>query len=102
MTKEFTGLFDPILHQPTRTQIVSFLCSREQASFSELKELTGVTDGNLDAHLKKLLAVNYLTAHKEKQSNRMITLYTLTEEGIVVFKNYIAILKIMIDHSQSK
>ncbi|MFT5421046.1 MAG: DNA-binding transcriptional ArsR family regulator [Candidatus Endobugula sp.] len=102
MTQKFTGLFDPILHQPTRTQIVSFLCSREQASFSELKELTGVTDGNLDAHLKKLLAANYLIASKEKRLNRMVTLYALTKEGVIVFKSYIAILKVMIDHSHLK
>ncbi|MGH1539910.1 MAG: transcriptional regulator [Arenicella sp.] len=100
MTKESSGALDPLLHQPTRTQIVAFLCAREEASFSELKELTGVTDGNLDAHMKKLIQNQYINARKAKQLKRMITFYSLTDTGHAAFKDYIASLQKIIDSSK--
>lgn len=66
---------DPLLHQPLRTQLVAFLAGAGEQTFSELKRQLGVSDGNLDAHLKKLLAADYVCVRKDasgaRPSNRL-------------------------------
>ena len=56
---------DPTLHQPLRTQIAAYLAGSGEATFSELKRELAVSDGNLDSHIKKLIAVDYVEVRKE-------------------------------------
>lgn len=80
---------DAILHQPLRTRIVAYLSTRGEATFSELKSILDVTDGNLEAHIKKLRAAEYVTTHKEKGQGRPQTFYRLTNAGKQAFKQYV-------------
>ena len=81
---------DPIIHQPTRTQLVAYLASRREATFMELKRLLGLTDGNLEAHLKKLIEAGYLTIRKEgNKVGRTHTVYELTESGRKALAEYV-------------
>ena len=85
---------DNILHQPVRTRIAAFLAARGMATFKELKQELDITDGNLDAHLKKLLASNYLVSEKQPaKKGRPQTLYQLTPTGKDAFEEYIETLK---------
>ncbi len=49
---------DPLLHQPVRTRLAAYLMARGQTSFSELKKVLEVSDGNLDSHMKKMLSAD--------------------------------------------
>lgn len=80
---------DAVLHQPLRTRIVAYLSTRGEATFTELKQLLGVTDGNLEAHIKKLRAADYVVTHKEKGEGRPQTFYRLTKQGKDAFKLYV-------------
>ena len=80
---------DVVLHQPLRTRIVAYLSTRGEATFTELKQLLEVTDGNLEAHIKKLRAVDYVVTHKEKGQGRPQTFYRLTASGKKAFKQYV-------------
>lgn len=51
---------DILLHQPVRTRVAAFLSTRGEATFTEWKNVLEITDGNLDAHFKKLLTAGYL------------------------------------------
>jgi len=85
---------DNVLHQPVRTRIIAYLTARGTATFKELKEELNITDGNLDAHLKKLLAKSYLQSEKQTvKKGRPQTLYKLTSEGAEAFAEYIETLK---------
>lgn len=85
---------DANLHQPVRTRIAAFLMARGEASFTELKKELNVTDGNLDAHIKKLIAANYLRAQKiDEKKQRTQTVYKLTSKGKNAFENYLETLK---------
>lgn len=85
---------DNVLHQPVRTRIAAFLAARGQATFKELKQELEITDGNLDAHLKKLLASHYLVSDKQPvKKGRPQTLYQLTPLGQEAFEDYIETLK---------
>lgn len=80
---------DVVLHQPLRTRIVAYLVARGEATFTELKNLLEVTDGNLEAHIKKLRAADYVSVHKESGSGRPQTFYRLTRTGKAAFKQYV-------------
>ena len=84
---------DPLLHQPVRTRLVAFLAGRGEATFKELKELLQVTDGNLDAHLRKLIAAKYIEHRKELIDKRNQTFYKLTGLGQRRFKQYVLSLQ---------
>jgi len=83
---------DPILHQAVRTRLVAFLATHGKATFSELKKILRITDGNLDAHIRKLTTAGYLHARKLQNSNRPQTLYTLSRTGKRAFGQYIQAL----------
>ena len=86
---EINSALDVVLHQPLRTRIVAYLSTRGEATFTELKQLLDVTDGNLEAHIKKLRAAEYVVTQKEKGQGRPQTFYRLTAAGKDAFKQYV-------------
>ena len=81
---------DPLLHQPARTQLVAYLSGRGETTFSELKRVLGVTDGNLGAHLGKLTDAGYISAGEVAGGRRAQTAYKLTPKGRAALAEYIA------------
>jgi predicted ArsR family transcriptional regulator len=81
---------DPLLHQPARTQLVAYLSGRGEATFSELKRVLGVTDGNLGAHLTKLVEAGYVVAGEAAGGGRAQTGYALTASGRSALTEYVA------------
>lgn len=90
------GGLDAVLHQPIRTQIVAYLVGRGEATFMELKQVLKVSDGNLDSHLKKLLAAKYITTRKDDSAVRTQTVYSLTKHGESALRRYVASLQQML------
>ena len=60
---------------------MSALAVREELSFSELKALFEVSDGNLSAHARKLEEAEYLTCTKSFEARRPKSVYRLTAVG---------------------
>lgn len=83
---------DPLLHQPSRTQLVAYIAGHGEPSFTDIKQALELTDGNLDAHLKKLLAADYVEKVKGDNNGRTQTLFMLTEKGRVAFERYVSAL----------
>ena len=81
---------DLVFHQPVRTRLALLLFVRE-ASFAELKAALSITDGNLDAHLKKLSAAGYLHSRTVVEGRRH-TRYRLSESGLEAFRVYVETL----------
>ncbi|WP_424192748.1 transcriptional regulator [Ampullimonas aquatilis] len=95
---------DPTLHQPLRTQIAAYLAGSGEATFSELKRELAVSDGNLDSHIKKLIAVDYVEVRKESSEESGIgrpqTVFMLTETGRNALQEYVAALQRMLSFGQ--
>ena len=70
-----------MLLSQVRLGVVSVLMSRPEASFSELKALLGVTQGNLGIHLQKLEESGYAEMTKAFVSRKPQTTVRLTEVG---------------------
>jgi predicted ArsR family transcriptional regulator len=84
---------DALLHQPLRTQIAAFLAGAGEATFTELKQRLDVSDGNLESHLKKLIAADYITVRRESGSGRPQSYYSLTRPGHTALRKYIVALQ---------
>ncbi len=87
---------DPLLHQPLRTQLAAFLAGAGEATFAELKRQLDVSDGNLDSHLKKLVAADYVAVRKDDSTGRIQTCYALTKTGKAALKKYVVTLQAML------
>lgn len=90
---------DPLLHQPARTQIVAFLSGRGEATFSELKRVLAVTDGNLGAHLGKLVEAGLVESREETGGGRAQTVFNLTSAGRAALAEYVAHLSALMKMS---
>ncbi len=76
-----------------RLGIMSAISVNRKASFNELKELMGVTDGNLASHLKKLEELKYITVHKSFFGRKPNTEYEITPKGKEAFEIHIKALE---------
>ena len=60
---------------------MSALMVNESLDFNRLKELLGVTDGNLASHLKALEKVEYIDVQKRFVGRKPNTQYSATKDG---------------------
>lgn len=75
---------------------MSVLMVNESADFSTLKELLGVTDGNLASHAKALEAENYIVVEKQFIGKKPNTSYKATKSGRQAFTAHIDALENLI------
>ena len=82
------GEIDRVLHEPARMQICALLYMLESADFIFIMNQTGLTWGNLSAHLSKLESAAYVEINKSFHGKRPKTSISLTEQGRMAFKEY--------------
>lgn len=78
---EGLGALDKVIHERARLGIVSALAVNEVLTFNELKELLGLTDGNLSVHARRLEEAGYLACRKSFENRMPRSEYRLTAEG---------------------
>ena len=81
--------FDRLVYERVRLGIMSALAVREELTFSELKSLFDVSDGNLSAHARKLEEAKYLTCTKSFADRRPKSVYRLTPRGKAALNRYL-------------
>ena len=87
---------DPTLHEKSRLLIASVLSQQEVLSFIELKNILGMTDGNLCVHIKTLEKRGYLTTTKAKANGKMRTTCRLSDRGKKALLSYLENLETLI------
>jgi len=75
---------------------MSILMVNDSADFNTLKELLGVTDGNLASHAKALESENYIMIQKQFIGKKPNTSYSATKEGRKAFTDHIDALEKLI------
>ena len=89
----FDGL-DRVFHEKARLGIVSSLAgSAEGISFTELKKLCALTDGNLNRHLQVLDEAGFVVIEKSFNGRRPQTKCQLSELGRERFIAYLSVLE---------
>lgn len=95
----FNGL-DRIFHERARLGIVTSLAGQpEGLSFAQLKQLCGLTDGNLNRHLTVLEEARYVIIEKSFEGKRPQTRCRLSELGRSDFGQYLAALENALLHA---
>jgi DNA-binding MarR family transcriptional regulator len=78
---ESLSSLDRVIHERVRLGLVSALAVNDSLTFRELKDLLGVTDGNLSVHARRLEEAGYITCKKSFSLRVPRTEYRLTPEG---------------------
>lgn len=90
------SLYDKVLENRVRLQIMSILVANEHYDFNSLKELLDVTDGNLASNLKSLEKEGYITVEKSFIDRKPNTKYRKTDKGHKAFENHLVALENLI------
>jgi DNA-binding MarR family transcriptional regulator len=80
---------DKVLHEPVRLAIVGCLFEADEADFVFLQSQTGITGGNLSAHIRRLAQEGYVEVEKSFDGGRPRTTLRLTAAGRTAFSGYI-------------
>jgi DNA-binding MarR family transcriptional regulator len=81
--------FDRLVYERVRLGIMSALAVQEELTFTELKGLFDVSDGNLSAHARKLEEAKYVTCTKSFEGRRPKSVYRLTAIGRTALNRYL-------------
>jgi DNA-binding transcriptional ArsR family regulator len=79
---------DRLIHEPARLLIATILFSVESADFLFLQRETGLTKGNLSAHLSRLEEAGYVKIEKTFKGKLPLTVCQLTTGGRKAFTQY--------------
>jgi DNA-binding MarR family transcriptional regulator len=87
---------DKVLEHRVRLQIMSVLITNDGFEFNSLKEMLGITDGNLASHIKALEREKYLSVSKSFVDRKPNTKYKITERGRNAFKKHLDALEAVV------
>ncbi|GAA4565428.1 winged helix-turn-helix domain-containing protein [Planotetraspora kaengkrachanensis] len=90
---------DPVIHAPTRLQIVSVLAAAEEAEFGFVRDTLGVSDSVLSKHASALETAGYVRIRKGYVGKRPRTWFSLTEQGRSAFAEYVRNLQKIVSPS---
>lgn len=93
---------DWLLHEPARYNISALLYVLESADFVFVERQTGLTPGNLSAHIRKLAAAGYVKVDKSFAGSFPRTNLTLTPEGRRSFEKYRENMRLVLDNLPEK
>lgn len=92
---------DKAFENRVRLQIMSVLVVNDRYDFNSLKELLGVTDGNLASHLKGLEKEEYILVNKSFLGRKPNTNYEATKKGKQAFKDHLDALEQFLKSTKS-
>lgn len=72
---------DRIIHEPARLAILTVLSACDEADFTFLLRITGLTNGNLSSHITKLESAGLVSIVKRFVGKKPQTLVSLTAIG---------------------
>lgn len=91
-----------VFHEPSRMAILSVLCtSREGMTFTELRDRCGLTDGNLNRHIKTLEEAGIVRCKKAFVNDKPRTTVMLTSSGAKRFQAYLDALTVVLKQAKS-
>lgn len=89
----YDGL-DRVIHEKARLGVLTSLVGHPKGVlFADLKQLCGLTDGNLSRHLQVLEEAGLIEIIKRFEGNRPQTTCKITAEGRKRYMRYLAVLE---------
>jgi DNA-binding HxlR family transcriptional regulator len=88
------GGLDRVIHEKARLGVMTSLMVHPKGlAFADLRQLCGLTDGNLSRHLQVLQEAGLVEVTKGYEGNRPHTSCRLTKTGRRRFLEYLAVLE---------
>ena len=90
---------DPVIHAQARLRIMATLAGLPQGDemvFPRLRDLLGMTAGNLSTHLSRLEQAGYVSQSKTFAGRTPATYLALTSRGRAAFEEYTRALQAML------
>jgi predicted ArsR family transcriptional regulator len=88
---------DELLLSKVRLGVVAALLKFEWVAFSELARILEVSNGNLGAHLAKLVDAGYVQEEKSFVNRRPLSRYRLTKRGRDAFASQVSRLQSLLE-----
>ena len=88
---------DEVIHGRLRLGIMAYLSAVNPASFPELLDKTGASNGNLSTHLSKLEAAGYVAQEKGYAGKNPQTLVHLTDSGRDAWIDYLSTMQSLLN-----
>jgi DNA-binding MarR family transcriptional regulator len=95
---------DPVIHAQARLRVVASLytlAEGDSISFPGLRDILGMTAGNLSVHLSKLEDAGYVEIVKSHRGRTPITYVALTRRGRLAFEDYTAAIRQLLDAAET-
>ncbi len=102
MNPELFLQLDRVIHEKGRLAIMSALAASPELTFTELRNLLDMTDGNLTTHIRTLQQEGYVSVAKSYQNNRPLTTCSLTPAGRKAFADYVNLLEQIVRQNKPK
>jgi len=93
---------DRLIHDRTRLAIISALAASSPLTFTELKQLLDLSDGNLSVHARKLEDAGYVMCTKGFEGRLPKTQFSLTEAGHRALRQYLDHMEAIIKHARTR
>ncbi|ACZ89138.1 transcriptional regulator [Streptosporangium roseum] len=94
-----TPQLNPVIHAPTRLQIVALLAAADEAEFAFVRDNLDVSDSVLSKHASALEAAGYVKIRKGHVGKRPRTWFSLTHEGRAAYTAHVAALQAIVTRS---
>ncbi|ELZ05257.1 transcriptional regulator [Natrialba asiatica DSM 12278] len=86
-----------LIHQPTRLRIMGFLYRHRDVSYTRIRDLLELTDGNLASHAENLEDAGYIETRRAWTQSGFETRYRITQSGVSSFQTYLQELRRFLD-----
>ena len=97
----YQGL-DRVIHEKARLSVLTSLVAYPKGLvFGDLKQMCGLTDGNLSRHLQVLQEAGLVAIEKGYDHNRPQTIVRLTAEGRQRYLGYLEVLEQVVRDASS-
>jgi DNA-binding MarR family transcriptional regulator len=96
------SVLDDVVHHRARLGILTVLGEVRTATFSYLKSLLGLTDGNLGRHIEILADDGLVSITKGYENRRPRTWVTITDSGDAALAAEMAVLKQLLNQFEER
>jgi DNA-binding MarR family transcriptional regulator len=93
---------DRVIHERVRLGIVSLLAVHGTLFFTDIRDLLGITDGNLITHTRRLEEAGYLLSSKSGEGRSSTTSFALTDTGRRELQGYLDHMEAIIRATRSE
>ncbi len=93
---------DRLIHERVRLGIVSSLAVNGSLTFTDLRDLLGITDGNLSTHARKLEDAGYVECKKSFDGRTPRTEFALTRRGRRELESYLSHMEAIIEATRDE